>query len=476
MKTLYSRLVIVHVVLLSILLAGLGIVLGQFFHLFDNNADSVVQQQYLVYLTVVLVIAFILSIYMATRLLSLYAKPIDEVTAKAVKIANGNFILRTPVIEPEPHDELSFAINKIALTMQEMSKLRGMEKERLKTLIESMGSGLLMFGRGGTVNLVNGVFRKTFGFQDAKILGETVSTLGLPLEIETLIENVYMTEKSSNIQVHLVVDGVSSSVSVYGAPVIGTNEDWLGIVVVIHDITELVRLEEVRKDFVANVSHELRTPVTSIKGFTETLLDGAMDERAVMKEFLQIIQKESNRLQQLIEELLVLSDVERDGFRLQYDQVDLEKVITDALQLLSGSIARKKMNIVLDLPTEIIIDGDEDRLIQVMVNLLSNAISYSLKEKTIKIRVENDEKDVLIVVQDEGIGIDQAELGRLFERFYRVDRARSRDSGGTGLGLAIVKHLIEAHRGTVEVESKLLVGTTIYIQLPKTSGSVDTRH
>lgn len=476
MKTLYSRLVIVHVVLLSILLTGLGIVLGQFFHLFDNNADSVVQQQYLVYLTVILVIAFILSIYMATRLLSLYAKPIDEVTAKAVKIANGNFMLRTPVIEPAPNDELSFAINKIAQTMQEMSKLRGMEKERLKTLIESMGSGLLMFGRGGTVNLVNGVFRKTFGFQDTKILGETVSTLGLPVEIESLIENVYMTEKSSNIQVHLVVDGVPSSVSVHGAPVIGTTEDWLGIVVVIHDITELVRLEKVRKDFVANVSHELRTPVTSIKGFTETLLDGAMDERAVLKEFLQIIQKESNRLQQLIEELLVLSDVERDGFRLQYDQVDLEKVITDALQLLSGSIARKKMNIVLDLPTKTIIDGDEDRLIQVMVNLLSNAISYSLKEKTIKIRVENDEKDVLIVVQDEGIGIDQAELGRLFERFYRVDRARSRDSGGTGLGLAIVKHLIEAHRGTVEVESKLLVGTTIYIQLPKTQGVKDTQN
>ena len=476
MKTLYSRLLTVYVVLLSVLLTGLGIVLGQFFHLFDNNVDSVVQQQYLFYLIVVLVIAFLISIYMATRLLSLYAKPIDEVTERAMKIANGNIVLRTPVIEPEPHDQLSVAINKIARTMRKTSKLRAMEQERLKTLIDSMGSGLLMFGRGGTVNLVNGVFRKTFGFQNDEIIGKTVSTLGLPVEIKTLIENVYMTERSSNIQVHLVVEGVPSSVSVNGAPVFGTDENWLGIVVVIHDITELVRLEKVRKDFVANVSHELRTPITSIKGFTETLLDGAMDERAVMKEFLQIIQKESNRLQQLIEELLVLSDVERDGFKLQYDQVDLKIVIADALQLLSGNIERKKMNIILDLPVDTIIEGDKDRLNQVMVNLLSNAISYSMKEKTITIRVKNEGKDVLIVVQDEGIGIDQAELGRLFERFYRVDRARSRDSGGTGLGLAIVKHLIEAHQGTVEVESKSLVGTEIYIKLPRSRGSVDTRH
>jgi len=311
------------------------------------------------------------------------------------------------------------------------------------------------------------VFRKTFGFLHKEILGETVNTLGLPNEIESLIEKVFMTEQSSSTQVHLVVEGVSSSVSVHGAPVIGTRGDWLGIVVVIHDITELVRLEEVRKDFVANVSHELRTPVTSIKGFTETLLDGAMDERAVMKEFLEIIQRESNRLQQLIEELLVLSNVEREGFTLQYSNVNLVKVINEALKLLSGSIEQKNMNIVLNLPSEMVIKGDEDRLIQVMVNLLANAISYSMKEKTITIGVQEIEEAVLITVQDEGIGIEQAELGRLFERFYRVDRARSRDSGGTGLGLAIVKHLIEAHQGTVEVESELLVGTTIHIKLPK---------
>ncbi len=467
MSTLYSRLVIVYVVLLSVLLTGLGVVLGQFFHLFENNVEDKIQQQYMLYLIVILIISFALSLYMATRLLSIYAKPIDAVTAKALEIANKHSKLETVVNHSEPNDQLTSSINKIEETMEEMSAVRGMEKERLKTLIESMGSGLLMFGRGGTVNLVNEVFRNTLGFQDAKILGETVSELGLPVEIETLIDTVFMTEKSSTIQVHLVFDGITSSVSVYGAPVFGTDENWLGIVVVIHDITELVRLEQVRKDFVANVSHELRTPVTSIKGFTETLLAGAMDDKVVMKEFLGIIQKESNRLQQLIEELLILSDVEREGFELKYDQVNMEKVVADSLQLLSGIIKKKEMNIILDFSADMIIEGDEDRLIQVMVNLLSNAISYSPQEKTVKIQIKDDRENIFITVQDEGIGIEQVELTRLFERFYRVDRARSRDSGGTGLGLAIVKHLIEAHHGSVEIESELLVGTTVYITLPK---------
>ena len=164
MKTLYSRLIIAYAILLSTLLTGLGIVLGQFFPMFDKTADMSTQHQYWLFLIGVLVSAFILSLFMATRLLSQYAKPIDDVTTAANKIAQGNFLVRTPVSEPYHWNELSIAINKIAQTMQEMSTLRGMEKERLKTLIESMGSGLLMFGREGAINLVNGVFRETFGF------------------------------------------------------------------------------------------------------------------------------------------------------------------------------------------------------------------------------------------------------------------------------------------------------------------------
>lgn len=468
MKRLYGRLVIAYAILLSVLLTGLGIVLGQFFPLFAENADIGLQRKYWAFLILILFVAFILSLLMAVRMILPYAKPIDEITKTAIRIANGDYLARTPVDQPEYDTELSVAINKIARNMQEVSTLRMMEKERLKTLVESMGSALLMFGREGTVNLVNGVFGKKFGFANKKIIGETFNAIGLPVEIENLIEDVFMTEKPHEKQVRLHNEGSLSYVSVYGAPVIGNHGNWLGIVVVMHDITKLRQLEEVRKDFVANVSHELRTPVTSIKGFTETLLDGAMNEPAVMKEFLEIIQKESDRLQLLIDDLLELSGVEREGFSLQFASVYLQEVIDDALRAVSGNLERKKMNIILESSGEIVVEADASRLIQVMVNLLSNAITYSKEDTTITISVSAFEKDVLIEVRDEGIGIKASELPRLFERFYRVDRARSRDSGGTGLGLAIVKHLVEAHGGSVKVESTPGVGTVFRLQLPFT--------
>lgn len=468
MKGLYGRLVLANILFLSVLLTGLGIVLGQFFPLFNQGADPIIKRDYLLFLLIVLLTALFVSLFIITRLLLQYIKPIDEATSNAIKLAEGDYSVYTAIFEKERKNDLSLAISSITQSMQKISTEREMEKERLNTLIESMGSGLLMFGRGGTLNLVNGVFRKTFGFEEVTELnGKTVNSLKLPRELEKLIEDVYMTEQSCETQLNLLVNGVSSSVNVYGAPVIGNYGNWLGIVVVIHDITELVRLEKIRKDFVANVSHELRTPVTSIKGFAETLLDGAMNDQTVMKEFLEIIQKESNRLKLLIDELLVLSDVEREGFTLQYSEVSLKKMIYEAIQVVSGHIEEKDMVISFDMPNEIVIDGDEGRLIQVMVNLLSNAIIYSLKDTTITIEVKEVEEDVLIVVKDEGIGIKETELERLFERFYRVDRARSRDSGGTGLGLAIVKHLIEVHGGTIQVESKPNVGTSFNLRIPR---------
>ena len=465
-KGLFGRLLIASFLSLLFIFTGLGIVLGQFFPLFAENTEIILQKKYLGFLLLVLMFAFILSIFFFARMIKQYARPIDGVTETALRIAKGDYFARTPANEPEPVNELSIAINTIASSMQEMSTMRTMEKERLNTLVESMGSGLLMFGRGGSLNLVNGVFRETFGFTSEQIIGMSFNEIGLPKEIENLIENVFMREQASEKQVRLNDGAASSYVSVYGAPVIGDHGNWLGIVVVMHDITRLVRLEEVRKTFVANVSHELRTPITSIKGFTETLLNGAMNEPEVMKEFLEIIQKEGERLHLLIDDLLDLSGMEREEFSLELATVSLKEVINDGLQAISGNIERKKMTVKLNSPTDVSIEGDKGRLIQVMVNVISNAITYSKEATTIAISVTKYKTDVLVEVKDEGIGIASSELPRLFERFYRVDRARSRDSGGTGLGLAIVKHLVEAHGGTVVVESILGKGTTFQIRLP----------
>lgn len=465
-KSLYSRLVIACAILLSVLLTGLGIVLGQFFPLFAENSHLTLQRQYWIFLILTLVIAFVLSLFIAARMMLQYARPIDDMTKIATQIAHGDYLARVQTSELEYDNELAKAINKIANNLQEMSMLQIMEKERLKTLIESMGSGLLMFGRGGTVNLLNDVFKKTFGLSEDEVVGKTFKDIGLPIAIEDLIEDVFMTEQVRAKQIRIDRSDHPVYMSVYGAPVIGIHGNWLGIVVVIHDITELVRLEEVRKDFVANVSHELRTPVTSIKGFTETLLDGAMHEPVILQEFLGIIQKESDRLHLLIDDLLELSGMEREGFSLTYATVNVKDMIGDAMKIVSRSMERKRMKIVTEIPENLIIDADADRLMQVMVNLLSNAINYSKEETTVTVVVTRAVNEVVITIRDQGIGIEQSELPRLFERFYRVDRARSRDSGGTGLGLAIVKHLVEIHGGRVEVESTIGVGTTFCIHLP----------
>ncbi|MCM3743603.1 ATP-binding protein [Sporosarcina luteola] len=465
MKGLNSRLFIAFAIILLILLTGLGVVLGQFFHMIDDGITYQVQQKYWIFLLVILPITYLLSLMLSARVIRQYAKPIDLVTNTVEKVARGDYLARTPIDDLGNYNSLGIAVNQVARNLQETSILRAMEKERLKTLIESMGNGLLMFGREGSVNLLNGVFEKTFGFKRDELIGKTYMDIGLPTGIERLIEDVFLTEQVHERQIR----NGQSHFNVYGAPVIGRHGNWLGIIVVTHDITKLVRLEEIRKDFVANVSHELRTPITSIKGFTETLLDGAMNDPSISKEFLGIIQKESDRLHVLINDLLELSGIEREGFQLHYRKVFVPDVVNNAVKIINGLLERKNMDIVLNNQSKIIIDADADRLIQVMVNLLTNAINYSKEHTTITINVSETYDEAVIEVKDEGMGIDPTELPRLFERFYRVDRARSRDSGGTGLGLAIVKHLIEAHGGKVSVESELGAGSIFTIRLPKKS-------
>ncbi len=256
---------------------------------------------------------------------------------------------------------------------------------------------------------------------------------------------------------------------VYGAPVIGAHGHWLGVVIVMHDITELKNLEQVRKDFVANVSHELRTPITSIKGFSETLLDGAYQDEETLLSFLEIMYKESNRLQMLVQDLLELSKIEKEGFKVDVAPTSFNAIVKSAMEMAHIQIEEKNMDVHLEEEGEVRVLGDANRLTQIVVNLLANAVSYSKPDKRIDLKVLTHGEYGVVEIADQGIGIKQAEIPRIFERFYRVDRARSRNSGGTGLGLAIVKHLVEAHNGRIIVKSEEGVGTTMRIYIPLAS-------
>jgi two-component system phosphate regulon sensor histidine kinase PhoR len=248
-----------------------------------------------------------------------------------------------------------------------------------------------------------------------------------------------------------------------------TDEDSEGIrgaIAVFHDITRLKQLEKIRQDFVANVSHELRTPLTTIKGYTETLLDGALKEE-VAPEFLQIIQKHADRLTKIVEDLLILSKIETKEFQLKVEAISLPNLMDDIIEFVKESAENKKISLSRnEIPSSLVVKADRSRLEQILINLLDNAIKYTPEGGRVVVSaVERDSGEIQFSVEDNGIGISKGDLSRIFERFYRVDKGRSKELGGTGLGLSIVKHLVQAHGGRVWVESQMGKGSTFYFTL-----------
>ncbi len=462
----------------SSIFAVLGIILGQLFPFFLKNylekndieyhieSFKYINSQYFFVLFILIIIALLLIGIGAYRLIHNLIEPLENITKTAKELSKGNYRARAYAMGPSTIVELRSSVNTLARTLQEIEKTREVEEERLKTLIENMGSALIMIGREGNVSIVNGQFLKGFNLSFDEVRGKNFITLGLPEKIEKFIDHVFLTESPYTKQIEIVVQQEILYKQVYGAPVVGEHGRWLGVVIVMHDITELIRLEQIRRDFVANVSHELRTPITSIKGFSETLLDGAFKDEKMLLSFLDIIYQESNRLQMLINDLLELSKLEQHGFTVTIHPTSLQEVLIRAVELTSPRLDEKQMQFDVDIVRDVTVMGDPNRLIQIFTNLITNAITYSPENTTITLRIKKNKDYGIVEVKDQGIGIEKNEIARIFERFYRVDKARSRNSGGTGLGLAIVKHLVEAHHGKIHVQSEVGKGTSMQIMIP----------
>ena len=424
-------------------------------------------QQIWFVLSISLGLALVLIIILGSRITVRYTKPIESATNVAIELAKGNYRARTYEDRLDETSMLSTSINILARNLQEMVNAQDMQQNRLTTLIENMGSALLLIDHRGFVVLTNKTFRDFFSLKESQLKKVRYHEVIHYQEVNKLVEEIFMTEERLRKQILLPHKLDRKHYEVYGAPIIGNNDEWKGIVVVFHDITELKKLEQMRKDFVANVSHELKTPITSIKGFSETLLDGAMNDPETLKSFLDIILKESDRLQSLIKDLLELSKIEKQGFELALEEVEVAGLIEDVMPILREKAKPKEISLQSDFESRGLAEVDSYRLKQVFINLISNAIVYTPKGGNVWITLEEDQDKVYIRVKDNGMGISPEELPRIFERFYRVDKARSRNSGGTGLGLAIVKHIIEAHEGDIEVESELNQGTTFTVSLNK---------
>jgi two-component system phosphate regulon sensor histidine kinase PhoR len=333
-------------------------------------------------------------------------------------------------------------------------------------IFNSMVEGILILDERGRVQLVNRSLERLFSIRGS-VAGMSVMEAFRSHDVLEIFERVQKTGLVRGFELTLPGIQHTRHVEVNAASIRNPGDESGGTILIFHDYTRIKELEGIRRDFVANVSHELRTPLTLIKGYVETLIDGAKDDPAVATKFLQTIHKHTNRLTFLIEDLLQLSQLESGQPILQRQNTALHPLVERVLDELLPSAAQKKISLENHVEVQASVHADGDRVQQVLFNLLDNAIKYGRAGGVAKVGAETGADHVLIHVQDDGPGIPREAQERIFERFFRLDKARSREAGGTGLGLSIVKHIVQAHGGKVWVESAPGTGSKFIFTLPR---------
>ena len=337
-------------------------------------------------------------------------------------------------------------------------------KAQQQVLFNSMLEGLLLLDRNRRIYLANRAFKELFGLK-TELRGKTIMEALRLHELATLVERVESDGQVFDYELKLP-ELSERWLQVNAAAISNSAGEREGTILVFHDLTRLKQLERTREEFVANVSHELRTPLSLIKGYVETLLDGARNDPEVAERFLKTIERNASRLDLLIQDLLAISALESGRITLNLQPVPLRPLAEKVLADLKSRTDAKSVKLVNDLP-ELTATADANRLEQVLANLVDNAIKYGRADGTVTIGGRKDDANKLeIFVQDDGPGIPPESLDRIFERFYRVDKARSREQGGTGLGLSIVKHIVQSHSGKVWVKSEPGKGATFFFTLP----------
>ena len=415
---------------------------------------------------VALFLVFVLSLGFTYLMSFAVTRPLREMAAVAKSMAEGDFSKKPSVRSDDEVGALAIAITH--MSEQICVKIGDVEDEKAKldAVLASMFEGIMVVDNKGVVLLMNPSLRKLF-FIDTPPEGRRAVEIIRNSAVTEMADKLLKGTERFISQEVFIGFPEDKTLKVNGV-VVRTQDKREGAVFVFHDITELRRLEKVPQDFVANVSHELRTPVASIKGYAETLLQGAMEDKDTRKEFLNTIYQNSTRLVNLINDLLDLARIQSGRMSVALVAISPEPVILRCLGVLEKTIKDKSLNVRVQMPDEkFFVLADEARLSQVVLNLLDNAVKYSPDGRDITIKAVPGEKLVQFDVIDTGIGIPDEDLPRIFERFYRVDKARSRDLGGTGLGLSIVKHIVLAHGGDVWVSSVLGHGTTFSFTLPR---------
>ncbi len=392
------------------------------------------------------------------------ARRIDRLKDFSRRVAEGDFRSLPADRKGDELSDLAQTLNESATQLKNTIAKLTEERNRSAAILRSMADGVAVVSVAGRLDFCNEAFCEGLGIASGTWEGRPAVEVIRQPDVIGMIDRVLAGEEE--VRSELSVGAVRSRNFAVTAAPIRSDDAVRGAVVVLHDITEIRRLERARRDFVANVSHELKTPLTAIQGFAETLLSGAIDDRQNRAGFLEIIRKHAVRLSRVTDDLLKLSRIEAGQFQLQFRRVSIREVVEPCVETVRLSAESKSLELATEFDCALSVTGDPNALQEILQNLLDNAVRYTPPGGRIGIHAAASECGVVISVSDTGIGIPKVEQERIFERFYRVDAARSRELGGTGLGLSIAKHLAEAHGGRIEVESEVGRGSTFSIYLP----------
>ncbi|HEU4401193.1 MAG TPA: ATP-binding protein [Candidatus Polarisedimenticolia bacterium] len=393
------------------------------------------------------------------------ARRLEEMSRVASGLAQGRSGARASAHGDDEVARLARSLNRMADQLEERLALLGRERNQLRSVLDGMVEGVLLTDGTGTILLANGAFQRIFSARPPIEGRRPLETARVPA-LQEAIEAALGAEEPLTREI--VLGGDREQVIRASLAAIREAERTVGAVAVFHDVTELKRLERVRREFVANVSHELRTPLTAIKGYAETLRDGGLRDPQRAAEFVGVIHRHAERLRELIEDLLDLAAVEQGQARLVVAPASAREAAAQAETVVRPAAERRRQDLAIEIPDDLPhVLADKDRLAQVLINLLDNAVKFTPEGGRIGVRATSGQGRVTLSVFDNGVGIPAEDLDRVFERFYRVDRSRDRREGGTGLGLAISKHLVQGMGGTIEVESTPGAGTTFRIHLPQ---------
>ena len=414
-------------------------------------------------------IAIVLVIIITFLISQGITKPIAEMKKQTEKIAEGNYTGEVKIYSDDELGQLGQAINDLSLKIKEAQESTESERQRLDSVLRHMSDGVIATDRRGRIVIMNTAALDILNLKSEKVIGIPLLEI-LPLEERVTFRELLETQQERLI--YLEEDGEDSMIQCEFSVIQRESGFISGLVCVLTDVTEQQKIERERRNFVSNVSHELRTPLTSIKSYTEALVDGAWENKEIAPGFLNVIETETDRMMRMITDLLNLSRMDQNRFGLEKEFINMNELVVHIVNrfemvLQSEPYRDKNYRILTDITQrDLWVELDQDKITQVLDNIINNAIKYSPDGGRIIIRLMETHTDIIVSVSDEGLGIARKDIPHLFDRFYRVDKARSRAMGGSGLGLAIAQEVVQLHGGKIWVNSIENKGSTFFVSLP----------